>query len=141
MKDILLLADSNYITWAPSIPCCLLLRLRVSRLGILQTLPSKNQRTSELSFAESKCADTGTNDSGILQRSLRSVEPVFFPASHRALSHMKPRGSLARLFLPKVKHYLRAAPTLKFYIRRIDEAFCLPGGEYSFSNKNVFEKV
>ena len=31
VKDILLLADSNYITWEPSIPCCLLLRLPVSR--------------------------------------------------------------------------------------------------------------
>ena len=93
VQDILLLADSNYITWAPSIPCCLLLRPPVSRLGILQTLPSKTKRTSEMSFAESKCADTGTNDSGILPRSLRSVEPVCFPASHRALLHVGPRGS------------------------------------------------
>ena len=44
VKDILLLADSNYITWAPSIPCCLLLRPPVSRLGIVQTLPSKYQK-------------------------------------------------------------------------------------------------
>ena len=103
VKDILLLADSNYITWAPSIPCCLLLRPPVSRLGILQTLPSKTKRNSELSFAESKFADTGTDDSGILQRSLRSVEPACFPASHRALSHMKPRGSLAATVVTKGK--------------------------------------
>ena len=116
VKDILLLADSNYITWAPSIPCCL--------------FAVKNQRTSELSFAESKCADTGTNDSGILQRSLRSVEPVCFPASHRALSHMKLRGSLAATVLTEgKKHFLRAAPTLKFSIRGKEEAFCLLGGE------------
>ena len=31
VKEILLLADSNYITWAPSISCCLLSRLPVSR--------------------------------------------------------------------------------------------------------------
>ena len=43
VRDILLLADSNYITWAPSVPCCLLLRPPVSRLGILQTLPSKTK--------------------------------------------------------------------------------------------------
>ena len=35
---------------------------------------------------------------------------------------------LRRLFLPNIKHYLRAAPTWKFYIRRIEEALCLPGG-------------
>ena len=57
-----------------------------------------------------------------------------------ALSHMKRRGSLGRLFLPKVKHYLRAAPTLKIYIRRIEEAFCLRDGGSYFSDKNVFEK-
>ena len=95
MKDILLLADSNFFTWAPSIPCCLLLRPPVSRLGILQDF--------RIIIRRSKCADTGTNDSGIHQRSLRSVEPVCFPASHRALSHMKPRQSLAATFLAKSK--------------------------------------
>ena len=44
VKDILLLADSNYITWAPSIPCCLLLRPPVSRFGILQKLLTKTQK-------------------------------------------------------------------------------------------------
>ena len=38
-----LIADSNYITWAPSIPCCLLLRPPVSRLGNLHTLPSETK--------------------------------------------------------------------------------------------------
>ena len=73
----------------------------------------KDQRTSELSFAESKCADTSTNDSGILQRSLRSVEPVCFAASHRALSHMKPRGSLAATVLTESKTPLESSAALE----------------------------
>ena len=43
VEDILVLADPNHITWAPSVPCCLLLRPPVSRLGTLQTLPSKTK--------------------------------------------------------------------------------------------------
>ena len=39
---------------------------------------------------------------------------------------------LKRLFLPKVKHYLRAAPTLKFYIGRMEEAFLLSEREVIF---------
>ena len=45
LKEMLLLPDSNYITWAPSIPCCLLSRPPVSRLCNLHTLPSE---TNEL---------------------------------------------------------------------------------------------
>ena len=67
-KEILLLADSNYITWRP--PCCLL--SRPPGLGNLHTL-KKN-----FFLAGSLCADMGTNDTGILQWSVRSVEPVCF---------------------------------------------------------------
>ena len=34
----------------------------------------------------------GNDGTGILQRSARGVEPLCFPASHKALFHMKPRG-------------------------------------------------
>ena len=94
----------------------------------------KNQRTSELSFAEPKCADTGTNDSGILQRSLRSVEPVCFLASHRALSHMKPRGSLAANFLTKFITLPEGSADLEILLH-----FAFWAGRFLFSNnKNVF---
>ena len=73
-----------------SIPCCHLSRPPVSRLGKLPSV--KNQRTSKFTFAESKCADTGTNDTGILQRSVRGLEPVCFATSHKAFFHMKPRA-------------------------------------------------
>ena len=84
------------------------------KIGHLANTSVKNQRSSDLIFAESKCADTGTNnDSGILQRSQRSVEPMCFRASHRAL-------------LPHETAWvscLRAAPTFKFNIRRISGSF------------------
>ena len=83
------------------------------KIGHFANTSVKNQRTSELSFAESKCADKGTNDSGILQRSLRSVEPVCFPASHRALLHMKPRGSLAATVLTEGKTLLEGSADLE----------------------------
>ena len=102
VKDIVLLADSNYITGAQYSVLSLVTTSCV-KIGYYVNTSVKNQRTSGLSCAESKCADTGTNDSGILQRSLRSVEPVCFPASHRALLHMKPRGSLAATVLTKGK--------------------------------------
>ena len=41
----------------------------------------RNRRASEFSFVDSRCADTGTNDPGILQRSVRSVERVRFAES------------------------------------------------------------
>ena len=41
VKDMLLLADSNYITWSSNIPCCLLSRPSVSRLGNLCTFREK----------------------------------------------------------------------------------------------------
>ena len=93
-REVLRLADSNCITWAPSIPCCLLSRPHVSRFGHLLALLFINQRSTRSSLAESLCADMGNNDTGILQRSVRSVEPVCFAASRKALFHMKLHGSL-----------------------------------------------
>ena len=60
------------------------------------------------------------------------MEPVCFPASHKALTHMKLRGSLAATVLSEGKKLLEAAPTLTFHIRRMGEAFCLLGGEVIF---------
>ena len=97
------------------------------KIGYFANTSVKNQRTSELSFAESKCADTGTNDSGILQRSLRSVEPVCFPASYRALSHMKPRRSLTATALAEGTTQLKDSADLEI-LHQAEEAFCLPGG-------------
>ena len=58
----------------------------------------KQQRTSEFSLAESKCADTGTNNFGILQRSLRSVAegktPPVGSADFEILHHANRRGIL-----------------------------------------------
>ena len=45
----------------------------------------------------------GNNDTGILQRSVRSVESMCFATRHRALFHMKPRGSLAATVLTEGK--------------------------------------
>ena len=91
-KEMLLLPDSNYITWAPSIPGCLLSRRPVSRLGILQTLQSKIKELhnfpSQSPSALSRVPTTLAFFNGIL----RNVEPVCFPASHRSLSHTKPCG-------------------------------------------------
>ena len=111
------------------------------KIGYFAHSSIRNKRTSEFSVAKSKWADTGTNDSGILQRSLRSVEPVCFASSHMAFFHMKPRGLLRRPFLPKVKHYTRAAPTLKIHIKRIEEAFFLPGGEYFSVTKMYLKRI
>ena len=85
IKEMLLLADSNYITWARSIPCV--------KIGSFALSSFRNRRVSEFSLAESWCADTGTNDTGILQRSVRGVEPLCFATSHKALFHMKQRAS------------------------------------------------
>ena len=40
-----------------------------------------------------------TNDTGTLYRSVRSVEPVCFATSHKALFHMNARGSLTATVL------------------------------------------
>ena len=77
VEGMLLLPDSTYITWAPRIPRCL-----PSQFAHTHTFV-RNQRTSEFSFAESKCADTGTTNRGILLRSVRNV-PVCFATSHKA---------------------------------------------------------
>ena len=71
----------------------------------------RNQRTAEFSFEESKCAITCNNDTGILHRSVRNVDPVCFAEATRLSSIWNRVGFSRRLFLPKVKHYLRAAPT------------------------------
>ena len=101
VKSNLLLADSNYITWAPSVPCCLLLRPPVSRLGILQTLPSKtkglqnfhSQSPSALTRVPTTLAFfNGVSEAWSLCAFLQG-----------ALSHMKPRGSLAATVLTEGK--------------------------------------
>ena len=80
VKEILLLPDSNNVTQTPV--------FRVVSCHDLQCQDwvthrsFRNQRTSESSFALA------------LFIRVRSVEPVCFPASHRALLHMKPHGSL-----------------------------------------------
>ena len=112
VKEMVLLPDSNYITWAPSIPCCL--------LSGLSCVTVRNQRSSEFSFAESKCADTGTNDPGILERSVRSVEPVCFATSPKALFAWVSEGDCS---FPKVKHYLRATPTMNLHNKGMEERF------------------
>ena len=57
VKMILRLADSNYITWAPSISCCLLLRPPVSKLGNLHTRPSESEELQNFP-SQSPCALT-----------------------------------------------------------------------------------
>ena len=74
----------------------------------------KNQRTSEFSFAESKCADTGTNDPDILQRSVRSVERVCLATSHMALFHVIPRVSLEATVLAKGRTLPEGSADLEF---------------------------
>ena len=104
------------------------------KIGYFANTCVKNQRTSELSLAESN------NDSGILQRSLRSVEPVCFPASHRALSHMKPRGSLVATVLTEGKTPLEGRADLEF-LHQANRRGILPSRwVVFFSNENVFEK-
>ena len=103
-REILLLADSNHITWAPSIPRCLLSRPPVSRLGNSHTLRSeRNQRSTQVFVTESLCADTSKGDTDILQRRVRGVEPFDFAASQKALFHMRPRGSLTGTVLTEGK--------------------------------------
>ena len=58
------------------------------RIGLFAHPSVSNQRTSEFSLTESKCADTGSYNTGILQRIVRNVEPVCFAASHKAFFHM-----------------------------------------------------
>ena len=43
VKVMLLLPDSNHITWASSVPCCLLSRPPGSRLGNLRHVPSETK--------------------------------------------------------------------------------------------------
>ena len=77
VKDILMLVDSNYITLAQDSVLSFVTTYCV-KIWYFANTSVKNQRTLELSLAESKCDDTGTNDSGILQLSLGNVEPVCF---------------------------------------------------------------
>ena len=110
-----------------SIPCCLLSR---PPAGNLHTSPSKTRE--EISFAESKCADTGTNDWHSSKKCQKRRDCVLCCKPLGSFPHGV--GLLKRLFLPKVKHYLQAAPTLISFIKRIEEAFCLPR-EVIFGNK------
>ena len=75
VKEIVLLADSNCITWAPSFPCCLLSRPPVSRLGTVHTLPSETKELHNFS-SRGSCALTWV-----------------IATSHKALFHLKPRAS------------------------------------------------
>ena len=54
------------------------------------------------------------NDTGILQRSVRSVDPVCFATSHKAPSHMKPRGSLTATVLTEGKTLPEGSADLEF---------------------------
>ena len=71
-----------------------------------------SQRTSEFSLAESRCADTGNNDSGVLQQSVRGVEPACVVVSEMALFHMKPRASPAATNLTAGKTPLEGSADL-----------------------------
>ena len=62
----------------------------------------RNQRTLEFPFENSKCADTGTNDSGILQRS-EACSLCTLLQYKMDLFHMKPRVSLKATVLTKGK--------------------------------------
>ena len=119
-KRCYLLTGSNYITWAPSVPCCLLSRHLLSRWGYFAHPSVRNQRPSDISFAESKCVPTTL-------AFFNGVSVAWSLCALLHLFHMKPRGSLAATVLT-VKHCLRAAPTVKVYIRQTEEAFCLPSG-------------
>ena len=98
VKGILLLADSNHIAWAPSIPCCLLSRPPESRLGILHTLSSESKELRTLP-SQSACALAWVT----------TIEAFFNGVSEAwslcalALSHMKPRGSLTATVLTEGK--------------------------------------
>ena len=96
--------------------CCLLSRPPVSRLGNLHNLPSETKELQNFSFAESQCADTGTNDTGILQRMSEAWSLCALPQAtkHKGLFHMKPRASPAATELTVSK-----------------DAFCLPRGVIS----------
>ena len=75
-QDILLLADSKLHHVGAQYSVLSLVTTSCVKIEYFANTSVKNQRTSELSVAESKCADTDASDSGILQRSLRTVEPV-----------------------------------------------------------------
>ena len=79
----------------------------------------------------------GNNDTGILQRSVRSVEPVCFATSHEALFHMKPRGCLTATGLTEAKTLPEGSETLKFNLSETEEAYCLPSG----SNLSVIKMI
>ena len=128
-KDILLLADSNYITWVYAV-----LSLDTTscvKSGKFANTSVSDQRTSELSFAVSKCADT---------RSPRSAEPVCFPASHRALSHMKPRGSFAATVLTERKTLLEGSADLEHLHQAIRRGILLSGRASNFSLMKCISK-
>ena len=56
------------------------------------------------------------------------MEPVCFPASHRALSHMKPRGSLAATVLTGSKTLPEGSADLDMLHHTNGGVFFLPGG-------------
>ena len=121
---MLLLPDSNYITWVPSIPCCLLPSPPVSKLGNLHTFPSE---TKELENVHS-------------QRRVPTTLAFFNGVSEAwslcARFHMKPRGSFTATVLTEGQTLPeRSTDTSIFYV-------ILPSERSDFfSNTNVFEKV
>ena len=90
---------------ARDVPCCLLSRPPVSRLGHLHTLSSEtNERHN---FKSQSPGALATNDT---QWSARGVEPVCFVTGHQALFHMKQRASPSTELA--VSETVRGAPTL-----------------------------
>ena len=55
----------------------------------------------------------GDNDTGVRQRSAKGVEPVRFATSHKALSHMIPRGSLTATVLTEGETLLEGSTDLQ----------------------------
>ena len=114
---------------------------RVERThGTRRAHPSwrRKQSNSEFSIARPTCADTGTTDTGILQRCVRGVKPLCLASSRTALLQMEPHAFPTQLNLPWVRHYLRAEPTLDAHTKPILEG--LPCEEGNFSVKNVWNK-
>ena len=137
VKSILLLADSNYITWAPSIPfvscndllCrdwvfCKHVRQKQKKLQNYHSQSPSWHGCQRLWHSSTESEKRGAC---VLFRQATGPSPTWSRV-----------GLLRRLFSPEGKHGLKAAPTLKFYIRRIEKAFCLPSGRYFSRNKKVF---
>ena len=87
--EMLLLPDYNYITWAPSIPCCLLSRPPLSRLGNLHTHFRQKPKNFRI-FLRRVSPSALTWYRAFFNKVSEACSPVYFATSHTALSHMKP---------------------------------------------------